>query len=438
MTKANKSISKIHEEILNRISPNKNEIKKIEDLIKTFLKEIEKASKELGYENESFVGGSFAKRTFLRRPNDKYDIDVFIRFDKKYRNENISEYLEGIIKKIKSIKHYDKIHGSRDYYKINFDDTHNFYLEIIPVIKVKNPREALNITDLSYSHVRYVKNKIKDEKLLNDIKLAKQFAYSCKCYGAESYIKGFSGYGLELMVYYYGGFLNFIKTMSKINFKEKIIIDIEKHHKTKNNVMMNINTSKLISPIVLVDPVFKERNVLAALSEETLSRFIDYCKSYLKNPDSEYFEINEIDLDKIKKDTVKKKYEFLEIQVSTSKQEGDVAGSKLLKFYNHLTKEIDKYFEIKNKGFNYNEEKDAKIFYVVKKRNELLISGPDMKMEKNVKLFKKSHKKYFVKKGRVYSKEKINYNLKSFMKQWKNKNAGKMKDMSIVEMKIIK
>jgi hypothetical protein len=38
------------------------------------------------------------------------------------------------------------------------------------VIKINNPEECENITDLSYSHVNYINGKAKDKKLKNEIK----------------------------------------------------------------------------------------------------------------------------------------------------------------------------------------------------------------------------------------------------------------------------
>ena len=125
------------------------------------------------------------------------------------------------------------IHGSRDYLRIKISPS--FFIEVIPAIKIKNPKEAENITDLSYSHVNYIKRKIKSQKILDEIKLAKVFCYANHCYGAESYINGFSGYGLELLIYYYGSFLKFIKTVSKI--KEKTVLDIEKDYKNKQEIL---------------------------------------------------------------------------------------------------------------------------------------------------------------------------------------------------------
>ena len=43
----------------------------------------------LGIDAEIFVGGSFAKKTLIKK--EKYDVDIFVRFDKKYTEYDISE-----------------------------------------------------------------------------------------------------------------------------------------------------------------------------------------------------------------------------------------------------------------------------------------------------------------------------------------------------------
>ena len=64
---------------------------------------------------------------------------------------------------------------------------------------------------------------------------------------------------------------------------------MEKDYKNKNDILENINESKLLSPIILIDPTFKQRNVTSALSEETLEKFKDYCKKFIKSPNADFF-----------------------------------------------------------------------------------------------------------------------------------------------------
>ena len=422
------NVNQILKEVLIKVNPSEKDLSSINKFLKNFISELRKKFKVKKIDAEVFVGGSFAKKTLIKK--GKYDVDIFVRFNGKYGDE-ISNLTEKILKDTK--RHFSTIHGSRDYFKINVEPS--FFVEIIPVIKVKNPKEAGNITDLSYFHVDYIKKKLKTEKMLEEVRLAKAFCHANKCYGAESYINGFSGYALELLVCYYKSFLNFIKAMTKI--KEKEIIDIEKLYKNKREVEMNMNSSKMASPVVLIDPTYKERNALAALSDETFKEFKEACKKFIKKPSEENFEEEKIDFQKIKKNAIKNKKEFVWIKAKTDKQEGDIAGSKLIKFYRHLTEEVKKFYEIKNKGFEYNDKKEANYFFIVKSRKEIILNGPSAKDEKNVILFENRHKNTFIKKGKIYAREKIEDKIDYFIEMWKNKNQEKVREMGISDFEII-
>jgi len=442
----NKKVDDILKEVLERVEPSEQDLEEINKALKQFKEKIWEQIKKYKLDAVLFEGGSFAKKTIIKK--DNYDIDMFIMFSEKFRGQNISKFTE---KLLKGIQGTSIIHGSRDYFKIN--KFKNFFIELIPVIKANDPKKAENITDLSYSHVKYINKKIKNSKILDEIKIAKAFCYATKTYGAESYINGFSGYSLELLVYYYKSFLNFIKAMAKhkprvctrqtsLSNSEcgleqgKIIIDIEKHYKNKNDVLLDMNSSKLGSPIILVDPTYKQRNALAALSEETFERFKQESRIFLKNPSIKNFEIKKIDLDKIKKDALNKKYEFILLELKTQKPAGAVAGSKLLKFYNHLGNEIKIFFELKNKGFEYNQEHSTRCFFAVKPKKEIIIEGPFTKDKKNTKTFKKLHKKTFYKSNKIYARERVNFSLKKFIENWKEKYQRKINEMSISELNV--
>jgi tRNA nucleotidyltransferase (CCA-adding enzyme) len=420
---SDQKINSILKKVAENSSPTKENVEIIKDSLQTFLDKLRKNLKKQKINAEVFLGGSYAKDTMIRKNN--YDIDIFIRFED---GKNISSLTKKILKEFNA----KTIHGSRDYFQITI--TQDIFFEIIPVKKVKKPKDAENITDLSYSHVKYIKKRVRTKKFLDEIRLAKVFCYANKCYGAESYINGFSGYALELLVYYYGSFIKFIKAMAKA--KEKIIIDIEKDYKSKSQVMMDVNTSKLGSPIILIDPTYKQRNAAAALSEGTFKKFQTECKDFLKHPSVKAFEYKEIDFEKLVKDT-KKKGDFVLLEVQTNRQAGDIAGSKLLKFYNHLDNEIRKFFDIKKQEFDYLGSTSAKYFFAGQNKGEISIAGPSITDRKNVARFKKKHKKTFVKVRRVFAKEKIDLILGQFVKKWEIKNKKRMKEMGIVELKII-
>jgi len=435
-------------QVLEKVNPSKEEINLIEQGLKIFSENLKKRISHLGIKAEIFVGGSFAKKTMIKK--DKYDVDVFLRFEPGYKE--ISEITKKLLKEIKNVS---VIHGSRDYFRIKINK--EFTIELIPVLKVSKPELSENITDLSYSHVKYINNKIKNKKILDEIKLAKAFCYANLCYGAESYVHGFSGYSLELLVYHYKTFEKFLKEMIKKPKKEnkhtgiwtkeyeekysdlnkKIIIDIEKKYSSKSQILMDLNSAKLESPIILIDPTYKQRNAAAALSEKTFERFKQAAEEFLKNPSLKSFEIKKTDLEKIKDNATKKKYEFILLEAKTNKQEGDIAGSKLLKFYEHLDLEIKKDFNVKENGFNYNNQKSARFFFVVKIKPEILFEGPYAKDLEHSKDFKKKHKDYVIKKGRIYSKEKPKFqDIKKFIQFWKTKYAVKIKEMYIEKLEI--
>ena len=425
-----KKINFILNAVLEKVKSSEKELKEIESLLGVFLEKFKKNLKSLKIDAEVFVGGSFAKKTVIKK--GAYDIDVFVRFGKKSYEKNVSDLVSMALRNFKNVL---RIHGSRDYFQVKINPS--LFIEIVPVKKIKNLKEADNITDLSYSHVKYINKKIKSQRILDEIKITKAFCYANGCYGAESYIKGFSGYSLELLIYFYGSFIRFIKEMSKVKKDEKVVVDIERHFRNKNIVLMDLNSAKLNSPVIVIDPTYKSRNALAALSEETFYKFKEDCKKFLKTPSVKFFEEKKIDLNKIKLDAKKKSYEFVLLEAKTDKQEGDVAGSKLIKFYRHLCSETEKLYEIKNCGFNYNNKKSARYFFVVKNKKEVVLEGPKIDDLKNISKFKKKHGKTFIKKGRIHAKNKIKLQIKEFVNVWKKKNSQKLKEMSIINLKVI-
>lgn len=424
-----KKINEVLKEALTEAKPSLKEIGDIENRLKDFLIKLNHKLKSSKIDAEVFVGGSYAKRTLIKR--EKYDVDIFVRFDKKYIGKDISALTHKILEGIKS--NPIRIHGSRDYFKVNVEPW--IFFEIVPVIKISKPQEAENITDLSYFHVKYLNKKLK-KGLSDDIILAKSFCHANRVYGAESHIKGFSGYSLELLIQYYGSFLKFIREIAKSK-EDKIIIDAEKHYSNKKQILMDMNSSKLESPIILVDPTFRQRNALATLSYWTFKKFKDACREFLENPDIKFFKLKEIDFEKIGENAKKKKYDFVLLRISTKMQKGAIAGSKLLKFYEHLDNSLEKYFEIKEKEFYYRNEQYADCFFVGKKKEGLVIRGPPISKIEEVKKFKEKHKKTFVKSKIIYSKDEAKSNFKEFIVSWREKNREIIKSMYIREIKIL-
>jgi tRNA CCA-adding enzyme len=409
-------IKKVLQEQISKIMLTEEERTKINSETRKFVEELDKNLAKNKTEAEVFVGGSLAKGTLIKK--DKYDIDIFVRFAKRYEDKKIADMLGNLL------KNAQRIHGSRDYFQV---EKNGLIFEIVPTAKINQPEEARNVTDLSYFHVKYIVGKIKEnKKLAEEIMLAKAFCYSNNCYGAESYINGFSGYALELLISYYESFVKFLKA---IKDKDKIILDPEKFYKNKNEIMTELNESKLQSPIIFVDPTFKERNALAALSVETFDKFKLAATRFLENPDKEFFEKPDIEKE------MKKEYKnLIIIETLTARQKGDIAGSKLRRFNEYLKNKLKRDNEIQRSDFEYDEKSNTgKNYFVLKPKKELIIEGPPTDKKENLADFKKRHKNCFVKGEKAYAKEKAK-SIEESIEELKKDKAVKEMDITKIEL----
>lgn len=417
------------ESIIQELSlrPSKYEIKEIKAKVKIFSKELDEIIKRNKIKADVFVGGSVAKGTFIKK--EVYEVDLFIRFHKI--NDDLSKILEKIVKELsKKLKiKYEKLHGSRDYFIINEGKV---MFELIPVVKVKKASEAKNITDLSYFHVNFVKKNL-SKKIIDEILITKAFFKTQGVYGAESYIQGFSGYSVECLLIHYKTFDKMMKDFLK---KDKVVIDSKKFYKSIQEVLIFLNESKTKGPVVLVDPTWSERNVLAALSKESFDKIKQTYSVYQKNKKIDCFEDKPIEIEYLKNECNKGSSEFIEISVTTDKQEGDIAGTKMKKFYRFFINEIEKYTESLEHHFIYERKKDAKILLIVKIKDNILKNGPPVDMKKQCKMFKKENKDNFVKDNKLYAYVKLDKNMKDFLKRWVKKYSKKVKEMDIMNLKI--
>ncbi|MBS3114025.1 nucleotidyltransferase domain-containing protein [Candidatus Woesearchaeota archaeon] len=388
-------IKQILDEALKEIQPDKNYEKEIFEKLDLIIKKINQNQKNI----KAILGGSGAKGTWLKT----FDADIFALFDyKKFKDKSdkLSDILEKILKK--RFKNVLRLHGSRDYFQIKQG---NFTFEIVPILKIQKSEQAKNITDASPLHSKWVS---RHKKLVNEMKLTKQFCQAQNIYGAESYIRGFSGYICEILTVYYGSFLNLIKNAAKWN--SRVIVDAQGYYKGKD-VFKLVNTSKLISPLIVIDPVQKDRNAAAALSIEKFEAFKKASIEFLKKPSKEFFARKDLKSLFLKEKTSNSKLIIIKADPLSGKI--DVVGSKLLKIYEFLNEKLQKHdFRIKKTDWEWYKKSDA-VFYFLFDNKPLPkfveIEGPPLKIKQHADNFKKIHKKTFVKKNKIYALEQRNF-----------------------------
>jgi tRNA nucleotidyltransferase (CCA-adding enzyme) len=411
------------------LSPPEVEMVQLKEKVSKFLpilkKEIAKKSKK----GNVFLGGSFAKDTLVKKKI--YDIDIFVRLPKNEFNQTAIEKAVEISSKTAGYSVL-KVHGSREYYRISVSDNATF--EIVPSLKITNPKQAENVIDLSYFHVDYVKENIaKNKNLAREIQMAKKFCMAQEVYGAESYIRGFSGYAIECLIINYKTFLNFLKAVVKS--KGKLIIDSAKHYKKKDEILYLMNESKTSGPIVLVDPTWKERNVCAAVSQEGFDALKSAAVKFLKHPNKSFFEEREFSVNKFKS-AAKGNKEYVCVCIETDRQDGDIAGTKLKKYSNYFTRELGKPLSISTSCFSYNGGKIAQVHLIASPRRELVFNGPPVKMNKNALMFKAEHRNVFVKSGKLFARETVDSTAREVVENYISKNKSKARDMGIIEIKV--
>ena len=402
--------------VLRDIVPGREESKILNRAADHFIKKLNKELKNA----KAILGGSVAKNTFLK---GSYDIDIFVQFDKEhYKNKDISKVLHVKLKKIyklaAKISGLHKMHGSRDYFQVRQDP---FTFEVIPILKIAKSEDAENITDISPLHTGWVRE---HNNLADEMRLAKAFCKANKLYGAESYIRGFSGYTLEILIAAHGSFENLMKAASR--WKPGTRIDIKKHGVKK------LNKSK-ISPLIVIDPVQPDRNTAAALSEKKFTEFVNLAKEFLHNPSPEFFKQTKFDFEKIKSASI--------LRVIPLKGKEDLVGAKLIKCMEYIHRKLkEEGYEVTEHDWHW-DDKEAYFWYFVKNKNlplEKKHYGPPVKEKKHLDIFMKKYFRYPMKDDgtRVYVELKRKHtNVNNFLKELVEKDSyirEKIKDVDVL------
>lgn len=268
------SLEEIRTKVLKKVIPSKNEQERIQKLSRRLIEKVEKAAKEKGLETNVRLEGSVAKNTWLK---DCPEIDVFMQVPTTTPRETFGTIWLEIAKKATEGYKQIKRFAEHPYLEAVVDEV---WVNIVPCYKVKRG-EWISATDRTPFHTDYIKEHL-NKQLEKETRLLKRFMKGIDIYGAEIKIGGFSGYLCELLILNYRSFAEALRSIE--NWKEKVVIDYEKHYEKNEYAEKNFE-----EPLIVVDPVDKERNVAAAVRKEKLNEFIAASRAFLKNPDMNYF-----------------------------------------------------------------------------------------------------------------------------------------------------
>ncbi len=384
----------LRQSILATIKPTLPEQRLNKESTTAFLKSLNSKLKDA----HAILGGSGAKDTWLA---GNHDVDVFVLFDyQKYssRSLELSDLLEKALKKTFPKIGISRIHGSRDYFQLKYKSLN---VEVIPILKISKAQQAKNITDVSPLHSIWVNKHTK--KLKDDIRITKQFLKAHSMYGAESHIMGFSGYVVEILIAYYGSFEKLLRVSQK--WKVKDVIDAGKQY-PKKDALFHLNQSKTQSPLIVIDPVDKQRNAAAALSLEKFLLFQKVARNYLQKPSLDFFVKKEVSFASLHQEVQKAKHNLVFLTITPLRGKEDVVGTKLVKAYNLLQEKLTPFTVLKS-GWEWSGEGQALFYFILGKR-ELphleIREGPPLKLTEFVEDFKRKNRDTFVKEGRIYAR----------------------------------
>ncbi|MDG6222838.1 MAG: CCA tRNA nucleotidyltransferase [Candidatus Bathyarchaeota archaeon] len=270
-----RSVEEIRWEVLKLVNPSESDQKKIQAIAESLTKKVENAAKNKGVDIEVRIEGSVAKNTWLK---DCPEIDVFMQVAETVPLEDFGTVLLDVAKE--ATKDFVQIerYAQHPYIEAVTDD--GVYLNVVPCYKVKQGN-LISATDRTPFHTDYVKAHL-TKKMSEEIRLLKRFMKGINVYGAEIKVGGFSGYLCELLVLNFGSFIEVLRAAT--DWKEKTVIDNEKQYK-----QLKALKEKFVEPLVVVDPVDKQRNVAAAVRPEKLDEFIAASREFLKKPDIKFF-----------------------------------------------------------------------------------------------------------------------------------------------------
>ena len=341
-------------------------------------------------------GGSYAKETWTR---GKIDIDIFVKFKKTTTEKNFEKIGRKIgFDSLKKFKPYVR-YSEHPFVEANIDDVG---VNVVPCYDVKKG-EWKSAADRSTFHTEFMSEKLTG-LMKDDIRVLKCFLEKNSMYGAEIAKQGFSGYVCEVLVYYLGSFEKVLKKIAKL----------------QNNEMIGESPRKFESPMVLIDPIDRNRNLGAAISIENVTNFILIARNFLKKNSVSYFKEKS-------KLSVPKEFakNMLVINFKYKKRSDDIIYGQIKRAANSIESQMNKegFNVLRNDSLAYDENNASLIFLlesIIISKNEIRTGPAVFSSEFSSKFIninsKKSKLMWTDKYGKLQSLQTRRYeNAKSFL-----------------------
>jgi len=333
--------------------PKNNQRKKVDKIANQIFSLVNKEAEKQKSVVSVHFGGSYAKETWTP---EKIDIDIFIKFKKTTTEKNFERIGKKIgFDSLKKFKPYIR-YSEHPFVEAEIDGVG---VNVVPCYDIKKG-EWKSAADRSTFHTEFMSEKLTGS-MKDDIRILKCFLKANGMYGAEIAKQGFSGYVCEVLVYYLGGFDNVLKKIAKI----------------QNNEMIGESPRKFESPLVIIDPIDRNRNLGAAISIENVTNFILVARQFLKKNSISYFK---------QKTKLKSLKEFeknvLVINFKYKKRSDDIIYGQIKRATNSIESQMNKegFNVLRSDSLAYAENNASLIFFlesIIMPRNEVR-TGPEV------------------------------------------------------------
>ena len=333
--------------------PNNNQRKKVDKIANQVFSLVNKEAEKQKSIVSVHFGGSYAKETWTP---EKIDIDIFVKFKKTTSEKNFERIGKKIgFDSLKKFKPYIR-YSEHPFVEADIDGVG---VNVVPCYDVKKG-EWKSAADRSTFHTEFMSEKLTGS-MKDDIRILKCFLKINGMYGAEIAKQGFSGYVCEVLVYYLGSFENVLKEISKL----------------QNNQMIGDSPRKFESPIVIIDPIDRNRNLGAAISIQNVTAFILIARNFLKKNSITYFK--EKSEKKISADLAKN---VLIVNFKYKKRSDDIIYGQIKRAASSIESQMVKegFNVLRNDVIAYNENKADLLFLLespIISKNEIR-TGPDV------------------------------------------------------------
>ncbi|MEM2988562.1 MAG: CCA tRNA nucleotidyltransferase [Candidatus Bathyarchaeia archaeon] len=270
-----RDVSLILEEVLPALRPDGAERERIMGLAEGLMKRLGEEVLGSGLDIEVRLEGSVAKGTWIR---GEADLDIFLRFprgiDRETFRKKALEIGKGVLREHRPYERYSE----HPYVEAVVDGV---VVDIVPCYRVE-PGDWLSSTDRTPYHTQYVIERL-GEREKDEVRLLKRFLKANGLYGADAKVRGFSGMLCETLILKYGSFASLLEGASAWGRPE--IIDVEGHYSGREGEAGEL----FREPLIVIDPVDRNRNLASALSEENLWRFVALARAFLEEPSRDFF-----------------------------------------------------------------------------------------------------------------------------------------------------